>query len=176
MPEPGALAGRPRIYVSLGTTFNDSVAFYRACFDAFASVECQVVISTGGRRLTLPEAPPNVTVVPFVPQLRVLQCADVFVTHGGMNSANEGLYHGVPMVVVPQRGDQYLVASRIADLGAGLSVPPAEATPERLQEAVSRLLTQPGFRARARLLGRGLERAGGCVRAADVILARSRAA
>ncbi|MDI5790643.1 glycosyltransferase [Bacillus licheniformis] len=27
--------------------------------------------------------------------------ADVFVTHGGMNSTNEGLYFDTPLIVIP---------------------------------------------------------------------------
>ncbi len=97
-------ASEPLVYVSLGTTFNDAPAFYQACFEAFAGQPYQVLLSTGGRAMTLPEPPANVRVMPFVPQMEVLSRASVFVTHGGMNSANEGLWRGVPMVVVPQRG------------------------------------------------------------------------
>jgi MGT family glycosyltransferase len=174
---PPGLAGDddvPLVYVSLGTTFNEAPAFYRACLEAFAGAPYRVVISTGGRAIELP-APSgniagNIAIVPFVPQLRVLARARAFVTHGGMNSANEGLLYGVPMVVVPQRGDQHLVAARVAELGAGLAVRPAEATPARLREAVDRLLTEVTFRERARALGRSLVEAGGAAAAADAIL------
>ena len=58
----------------------------------------------------------------FVPQLEVLARAALFVTHGGMNSVNEAMYAGVPMLVVPQGADQPLVAGRVVELGAGLSI------------------------------------------------------
>jgi MGT family glycosyltransferase len=169
----------PLVYLSLGTTFNNAPEFYRTCFEAFDrvahdGVSCRALISTGGRdlsELALPAPPANVTVRAFVPQLRVLQRARVFVTHGGMNSANEGLYFGVPMAVVPQRGDQHLVAARIQELGAGLALPPRGLTPEQLREAVSRLLAEPGFTAQARTMGETLRAAGGAEGAADVILA-----
>ncbi len=58
------------------------------------------------------------------PQLAVLKQADVFVTHGGMNSVSEALVHGVPMVVVPFISDQLTNAQRIADpqFGNALSI------------------------------------------------------
>ena len=155
--------------MSLGTTFNDAPAFYQACFEAFADQPYQVLLSTGGRAMTLPEPPANVRVMPFVPQMEVLSRASVFVTHGGMNSANEGLWRGVPMVVVPQRGDQFLVARRMAELGAGVAITPAEVTSERLRDAVGRLIAESSFRDRARALGASLVAAGGPVRAADEI-------
>jgi UDP:flavonoid glycosyltransferase YjiC (YdhE family) len=169
--ESGPMAGAPLVYVSLGTTYNQAPTFYRACFEAFADQPYQVVLSTGGRAQDLPPAPANILVYEFVPQLRLLARASAFVTHGGMNSANEGLHFGVPMVVVPQRGDQYLVAGRVTELGAGLTLAPRDATPDRLRAAVGRVLEEPSFRERARALGQGLDEAGGFARAADEILA-----
>ena len=163
-------SGEPLVYVSLGTTFNDAPTFYQACFEAFADQPYQVLLSTGGRTMALSEPPANVRVMPFVPQMEVLMRASVFVTHGGMNSANEGLWRGVPMVVVPQRGDQFLVARRMAELGAGIAVMPNEATPARLREAVGRLMAESSFRERARALGASLVAAGGPARAAEAVL------
>ncbi len=45
---------------------------------------------------------------------------DVFVTHSGMNSVNESLYYGVPMVLFPQHSEQRMVANRVVHLGAGI--------------------------------------------------------
>jgi len=61
----------------------------------------------------------NCRIYDVVPQLEVLKKADVFVTHGGMNSVNEGLSFGVPMVVIPFMSDQPTNARRIEELGLG---------------------------------------------------------
>ena len=45
--------------------------------------------------------------------------ADVFVTHGGMNSVSESLVCGVPMVVIPVMSDQPVNARCIEKLGVG---------------------------------------------------------
>ncbi len=169
------LTGAPLVYVSLGTTFHNAPSFYRHCFQAFAAMPWQVVLSAGGVSLeafreSAGEAPSNFLVAPYVPQLALLERASVFVTHGGMNSVQEGLYFGVPMVAVPQRGDQFLSSARIEELGAGLALLPQRATPEALREAAARLLGESGFRHNAAALGESLRRAGGCARAATLIL------
>jgi MGT family glycosyltransferase len=165
------LGSAPLVYISLGTTFNRAPEFYRACFDALAGEPVQVVLSTGGAAAQeLAPVPANFVVCNFVPQLPLLERAAVFVTHGGMNSANESLYYGVPLIVVPQRGDQHLVAARVAELGAGVRVLPHEATAARLRDAVSTVLCNASFRASAVALGRSVRDAGGYLRAADEVL------
>ncbi len=37
-----------------------------------------------------------------------------------MNSVNESLYYGVPMVLFPQHSEQRMVAKRVVHLGAGI--------------------------------------------------------
>jgi MGT family glycosyltransferase len=165
-----SLGGAPIVYISLGTTFNRAPEFYRACFEALADLPVQVVLSTGGAAQDLGVAPANFLVRNFVPQLPLLERATVFVTHGGMNSTNEGLYYGVPLIVVPQRGDQHLVAARVAELGAGVRVLPHEATPARLRDTISAVLRDPAFRANAAGLGASLKSAGGYTKAADEVL------
>ena len=94
---------------------------------------------------------------------------------GGMNSANEALWFGVPLLVVPQRGDQHLVARRVAELGAGLRMPPDEVTADRLRDAVRALRSAPEYRERALAQGASLRSAGGPRRAAELILSACKA-
>jgi MGT family glycosyltransferase len=111
------------VYVSLGTLFNVNASFYRSCFEAFRNADFQVVLSIG-RTVpvdSLGVPPANILVQPHVPQLDVLARASAFVTHGGMNSVNEGLFHGVPLVVIPQMSEQEIVGGRTAELGRGSS-------------------------------------------------------
>ena len=55
-------------------------------------------------------------------QIAVLQIADVFLTHCGMNSASEALYFGVPLVMLPQTPEQGGVYTRVLELGAGVKL------------------------------------------------------
>ncbi|HYO66870.1 MAG TPA: macrolide family glycosyltransferase [Archangium sp.] len=167
------LEGKPVLLISLGTTpMNLRPDFYKACFEAFRDTRWQVVMACGKGLdpATLGPAPSNVLVRQRVPQLEVLERARVFLTHGGMNSTMEGLWHGVPLAVFPQFGDQPLNASRVTELGLGLTLSARDALdPKALRESIERLDTDPGYRSRLAEFQKELREAGGHQRAADVL-------
>jgi MGT family glycosyltransferase len=163
----------PIVYVSLGTLFNADAGFYRHCFEAFCDEPVQVIMSVGSRvsPRDLGVTPANVVVASFVPQLEVLQRASAFVTHGGMNSVSESLRMSVPMVTVPQMGEQAIVSRRVEQLRAGLYLAKAEVSPDRLRLSVRRLLAEERFRKAAAGLGETLRAAGGTAEAATLVKA-----
>ena len=158
------------IYISMGTVNNDKMPFYKMCVSAFANTEYQVILSVGNMVPieafgTLPE---NISVFPQVDQIAVLQEADVFVSHCGMNSVSESLYFGVPLVMLPQTTEQSGVAARVEQLGAGLKVDAADAS--SVLEAVGNLLADESYRRNAELISKGFRRCSGAKGAADKIL------
>jgi MGT family glycosyltransferase len=181
--EPDEVAGgnvdcaSPLIYVSLGTIFNDLADFYKMCFDAFGSQSPEVLISCGTRIdvETLGPIPSNIKLQPTVPQLAVLQRASAFVSHAGMNSVQEALHFGVPLVCVPQAADQHIVAKQIEALGAGVALRRDTLSPARLGRAVEQVLSDSRFRTRSAHLGRSIAAGGGHVKAVDELQAAFRA-
>jgi MGT family glycosyltransferase len=161
---------RPSIYISLGTINNNRPEFYRACFDAFGDHAGTVVLSAGKNTdlKALGKIPDHFIVRGFVPQLEVLQHSDVFITHGGLNSVQEGLYYGVPLVVVPQHVEQALVGRQVVAHGAGVLV--ENPTASALREAVARLLSNASFKTNAMKVGGTLRNAGGAPKAAASII------
>ncbi|MFE0627535.1 macrolide family glycosyltransferase [Streptomyces sp. NPDC058864] len=158
----------PVVYVSLGTVFNADPRLLRTLSTALAPLAGAVVVSTGRTDpAALGPLPSNVLVRRFVPQPEVLARAALFVTHGGMNSVNEALYAGVPMLVVPQGADQPMVARRVEELGAGLWIPTQDITEDGVRGLARRLLQGPGFLAAAANLRAAQREAGGYRRAAD---------
>ncbi|RLP96956.1 macrolide family glycosyltransferase [Micromonospora sp. CV4] len=158
----------PVLYASLGTVFAADQRLLRTFANALAPLGGTVVVSTGSTDpATLGPLPANVIAHRSVPQLEVLSRAALFITHGGVNSVNEALYEGVPMLVIPQGADQSLVASRIVELGAGLAIRTENVTVEALRGSAQRLLDEPGFRAAASTLRIAQREAGGYRRAAD---------
>ena len=75
---------------------------------------------------------------PYVGQLDILAKADVFITHCGMNSVSESLYMAAPMVLYPQTGEQYAVARRVTEIGAGIML--KNDSTESLRAAVQEIL------------------------------------
>ena len=167
------LDGKPVLLISLGTTpLNQRPDFYKACFEAFRDTRWQVVMACGKglEPSALGPVPSNILVRQRVPQLDVLQRARVFITHGGMNSTMESLWHGVPLAVFPQFGDQPLNASRVTELGMGITLTAQNAVdPKVLRDTVDRLDTDPRYRTRLSEFQRELREAGGHRRAADVL-------
>ena len=166
------------VYVSLGTIFNTDTAFYHMCFDACAGQDYQVVLSTGPNVSleALGPVPPNFVVASHVPQLAVLQRAHAFVTHGGMNSVSESFAYGVPVVVIPQMGEQAIVGRQVAHLGAGVCLTKETVTAATLRASVRQVLDEERFRTQAAVLRQSFLDAGGVARAADAIVAFTRRA
>ena len=67
----------------------------------------------------------NVVVEDYIDQWQVLQEADVFVTHHGMNSTHEAIFHRVPMISYPFFWDQPGLAKKCRKFG--LAIPIVEA-------------------------------------------------
>jgi MGT family glycosyltransferase len=167
------LDGRPLIYISLGTAYNKQPAFFQKCIKAFAEGPWQIVMAIGQHISldSLGNLPSNFIVQSFVPQLDVLQHADLFITHGGMNSVNEALYYNVPLVVVPQIAEQNWNAKRVAELGTGKVLSARQITAQKLRRSVEKILAQPAYAQAAARIGESLRDAGGYVKAADEVQA-----
>jgi MGT family glycosyltransferase len=166
----------PVLLVSLGSINTDHPGFYRACLDAFADLPWHVVMAVGDRldRAALGSVPANVELHGSVDQPAVLEHSTVFVTHAGMGSTMEALFHGVPMVAVPRLPEQVVNAKRIAELGLGRVLPAGMATPERLRQAVLRLARDETMARRIRAARSEVRRCGGAPAAADAIQRRLR--
>ena len=62
-----------------------------------------------------------------------------------MNSTNEGLYYGVPLIVIPQSADQPIIAGQVANIGAGIKLQMQSLTANQLREAADHVLNDPSF-------------------------------
>ncbi|MEF2966131.1 macrolide family glycosyltransferase [Paenibacillus sp. M1] len=155
--------GQRTVYISLGTVFNEFPQFYALCFEALRDFDGLVIVSVGKNTdiAGFGVLPEHFIIRPHVPQLAVLQEADLFITHGGMNSVHEALYFDVPLIVVPMAADQPAVAGRIEALGAGRMLDAAALTPELLRACVDEILTSEHYRLGSARIGRSLREAGG---------------
>jgi UDP:flavonoid glycosyltransferase YjiC (YdhE family) len=86
-----------------------------------------------------------------------------------MNSVQEALHLGVPLVVAPQAADQFWISARAAELGAALvlDVPRMEAG--AIRASLAKVLSDPRYTAAAERIGASLRAAGGQTRAASEI-------
>ncbi|MBU6134671.1 glycosyltransferase [Clostridium tertium] len=159
-----------KIYISLGTVNNKNIKFYQNCIKAFKDCDIDVVMSIGkGTSISeLGNIPDNFEVRNSVEQIKVLQDVEVFITHCGMNSVNESLYYGVPMVMYPQQSEQGMVCRRVADLDAGIVL--KRNSPKCIKEAVLEVISNNKYKENAEKLGKSFRSAGGYKKAAEAIL------
>ncbi len=157
------------IYISMGTVNNAMLPLYKRCIHAFRDTPYQVVLSVGSQvQLSdFGELPENVQVFPSVDQIALLQKADAFITHCGMNSASEALYFGIPLIMLPQTSEQGAVAERTKQLGAGLMLP--KTNESAIRSAVETVLTDPGYRENAKKIAENFRRCSGAAGAANKI-------
>lgn len=139
----------PLVYISLGSIISNR-GFCKECIRAFGNKELSVILNTGKIPVeSLGSTPGNIYVYSFVPQIEVLSHADVFLTHCGMNSVNEALTLGVPMVAMPFVNDQITNANQIVRLGLGKRVRSFPSRGKELFKAVCEVYSDGAYKERA---------------------------
>ena len=144
---------RPLVYVTLGTEFYNPVLM-ASILDGLVAGEWNVLAATG------PQGDPgevdplrsDVVVARWVPQGAVLNACAAVVTHAGAGTTIDALIRGVPLVCVPQGADQFHHARRVDELGAGIDLPTERRSPAEVGDAVTQVLADPSYRARAEQL------------------------
>ena len=144
----------PRVYVSFGTFVwrlfaDEALAAQRVLSEALAERDGSALLSLGRRPLT-PEVrreleAPNVVLADYVDQRRVLDEADAFVTHHGLNSTHEAVWKGVPMISYPFFWDQPLLAHKCAELDTAVplvSAPLDPLTKQDVHDALDRVASE----------------------------------
>jgi MGT family glycosyltransferase len=158
------------VYISMGTVNNDMPALYRSCIDALKDSDYQVILSVGEQidPAQFDPLPDHISVCSHVDQIGVLEQADVFLSHCGMNSVSESLYFSVPLVMLPGTPEQGGVATRVEQLGAGLRLSGTDASD--IRSAVDQVLNTPSYREHAARISDGFKHCSGAKGAADKIL------
>jgi UDP:flavonoid glycosyltransferase YjiC (YdhE family) len=165
LPSPADLAGvgapttaafasgaDEKLYVSFGTIVwryfaAEAIACLRAITAAVAERPgMSALVSLGGadvQQSVIEELKgPNVRVENFVDQWQVLAQADAFITHHGLNSTHEAVFHTVPMLSYPFFWDQPALARKSQDFGLAqplVKTPRAEVTVGAVHAALHEL-------------------------------------
>lgn len=162
------LDGRPLVYASLGTMQNRLQPVFQAILEGCAELPVQLVLSLGRDGSTWDgPVPPNAIVVPFAPQLALLERASLLITHAGLNTVLGGLACGLPMLCLPVANEQPATARRVEWLGAGEVLEPRRASAKRVRAMVEKLLAGD-YRRKAQTCGALMRRMPGVARAADI--------
>lgn len=92
--------------------------------------------------------PANVRLMSWLPQQDLLghHKNRLFITHGGLFSNQEAVYHGVPFIALPVFADQPINAQKAHDDGYAIRLDWDELSEEVLYNAIQRILTDPRYR------------------------------
>ena len=95
-------AGKKLVYCSVGSLAKGDVRFLKRVIEAVSREPRWELILSLGRNLKVGEfrdLPHNAHLFSWVPQLKVIERSDCCINHAGINSINECLHFGVPMVI-----------------------------------------------------------------------------
>ncbi|MGW7544682.1 glycosyltransferase [Streptomyces sp. NPDC054770] len=155
LPDWVAELPAPPVFAAFGTMHPRTAAWHPATAAVAAGLgmlDRPGVVASGGASVGTP--PPSVRVVDWISQPLMLECASVFVHHGGFNSVREGLRAGVPMVVIPWFTDSVANAERCVEAGVAVSVPYEQVTPEAIRSACAEVLDNPSYKQAAEAMRR----------------------
>ena len=175
-PRPVPPGDAPLIVIAHSTSQMGQVSVLNAVLEALAGLPVRALVTTGPAvdPASL-EAPPNASVVEYLPHELVLGDAAVVVTHAGHGSTLAALAHAVPMVCLPMGRDQFFLAQRVEELGVGVQLAPGW-SPEDVAGAVRTVLGEPRYADAARRMADGIAGYGGVGAAAEVVVNAARAA
>ena len=136
---------RPVVHLTFGTVYAGPEDLRRT---AAAMAELGVVLVVSG---PIDQPVPGVVTADYLPYSLLLPHCRAVVSHGGAGGVLKTLAAGLPQVGVPKgASDQFRTAMAVQRSGAGLCLAGADATPESIAAATSRLLTEPSFARAAR--------------------------
>lgn len=143
--------GKPLVYLTFGTVFNDYPAFPVAVAGLHdAGVGAVVTVGPNADPASLGPQPSRVVVERYLPQTLLLPECDVVASHAGSGTALAALSMGIRQLCLPQAADQFLNAAAIARAGAGISIAPLDVDRAGVAQAIRRLLDEDHYRDAAR--------------------------
>ncbi|KAL3288272.1 hypothetical protein HHI36_002720 [Cryptolaemus montrouzieri] len=98
-----------------------------------------------------PGKPKNVVLRKWLPQQSILAHSNVkvFVTQGGLQSSEEAIINGVPLVVIPFLGDQPLNAKILTSRGMAETISPQSINKDLLRDTILKVAKDEKYRLKA---------------------------
>lgn len=89
--------------------------------------------------------PDNVKISQWLPQQDLLGHPNVklFITQGGLQSLEEAVLNGIPLLAIPFMADQFVNSIRIEELGVGLRLDFGELSKEKLLGSILEIVQNP---------------------------------
>ncbi|VEN46985.1 unnamed protein product [Callosobruchus maculatus] len=144
------------VYFSLGSnvkSINIPEKLRKVLIEAFAELPYKVLWKFEAD--DLPGKPENVLIGKWIPQQDVLAHPNVkvFVTQCGLQSVEEAVARGVPMVGMPFIADQTRNIQRLSEEGAAVGLEHTTLTKEEFKNAIFEVVNNPKYKQNVKRLG-----------------------
>jgi UDP:flavonoid glycosyltransferase YjiC (YdhE family) len=139
--------GKTLVYATMGSSGN--VNTLERIVSTLENLDCDVIASTAGRKLTAELRSSRTRVFDFLPGDLACRQASLVVCNGGSPTTNQALAHGVPVLGIAQNMDQFLNMRAIERAGVGLLLRADRLDRRSLEHSLTRLLNEPGYKERA---------------------------
>ena len=162
-------AGAPPIVFTLGSAAVLSPGcFYQVSIEAAQRLKRRAVLLMGNNPMpkNLPE---NMLALRYIPHSQIFPHACAIVHQGGVGTMAQALRAGVPTVVMPYSHDQPDNAARVERLGTSRTISRKKYTVSRVEKVLGQLLSDPGYAARAKDIGKTIRGEDGVAIACDAI-------
>ncbi|VEN54708.1 unnamed protein product [Callosobruchus maculatus] len=137
------------IYFSLGTNVKDDLLDSKiksALLETFAELPYKILWKYEGSAIA--NLPKNVKIMKWIPQQDLLGHKNIklFITQCGLQSLEEAVVNGVPMVAIPFIPEQRRNARMLVEKGIGLSLDKDNVTKEALKDAILEVVKNTKFK------------------------------
>ncbi|XP_063385415.1 UDP-glucosyltransferase 2 [Cydia fagiglandana] len=138
------------IYISMGSSVRTSkmpLSVHRLIINALGRLPQRVLWKQDGEQ-NMTDIPPNVRLYKWLPQQDLLGHPKIkaFITHGGLLSMFETVYHGVPIVTIPVFCDHDANAAKAEIDGYAKKLELQHLTSEKLYEAIKEVINVPKYK------------------------------
>lgn len=140
----------PKVFAYLRASHPDHALVLRALDQAGCATLCYLPEVAAGK--PAPVSSPRIRYAAGPVHLgQTLPQAELMVSHGGEASLTQALLAGLPVLLLPTHAEQFLMAQRVEEAGAGLNAA-AHARPVPFQTLLAQLVNEPRFRQGAQAL------------------------
>ncbi|MCI0391360.1 MAG: glycosyltransferase [Acidobacteria bacterium] len=162
--------GPPPIVFAFGSVQYDDPRLADLLLEVISQTRRRAIFVQGWSRLFEGrEAPEGVKVVDFVPYNWLFPRAACVAQAGGAGTTAWAIQAGTPSVFIPHIHYQFSFAKFAEAIGSGVVIPRSELNAARLREAITEVLTNPGYREAARAAGAQIRAEGGVRLARELI-------
>lgn len=142
-------ADKPHLFAYL----RPSLPGFDPLLQALSKLPAEVIVAAPGIRRRPAEAPASdrfrLHAQPIALHANLLQSADLVVSYAGAGTVSTCLLAGVPMLLVPQNVEQYLMSRCVETIGAGITAKQAR-NETQFSELLEQALYTPTYRQQAK--------------------------